>query len=210
MKKLLLFGATGPSGQVLLRQALEAGHSVTAVVRNPDAFQQSHENLELVKGDVLVSSSFQSAVAGKDAVLSTLGVGSSMKATTVYSEGGKNIVEAMRAASVKKFICVTSGGMEEDDPSLGFAYKYIFKPLFSKPYGDMKVLETYLRTVQDMDWVIVRPAQLTDTPRTGVYRISPRFAPEGGVKISRADLADFMLKQIDSNEWVHKTPTLTY
>ena len=94
----------------------------------------------------------------------------------------------------------------------------IYKRVFDKiilcipehSYNNMKKFESYLQSVTDIDWIIVRPSRLIDTPLTGVYRVSARYAPKGGSKISRADLAQFMLKQLNSGEWLRKTPTLTY
>lgn len=208
--KIVIFGASGPTGIHLVQQALEQGHRVTAMIRNPEKFQISHPNLQVQKADALVPSSFENALPGHEVVLSALGIGQSFKDTIIYSESGKNIIDAMRKNGIKRFICITSGGVEDNDPSFGLLYKFIFKPLLRKPYKNMKMLEAYLQDNKDIDWVVVRPSQLTDTPRSGNYRVSAHYAPKGGSKISRADLADFMLKQIASEEWLHKTPTLAY
>jgi putative NADH-flavin reductase len=208
--KLAIFGASGPTGKLVVQQALEQGHRVTAFVRSPEKFTQSHSDLTVIKADALSPSTFENHLKGHDVVLSALGIGQSFKDTALYSESGKNIIEAMRKSGVNKFICLTSGGVEDDDPSFEFIYKLIFKRLLRKPYNNMKKLESYLQSVNDIDWIIVRPSRLVDTPLTGVYRVSARYAPKGGSKISRADLAQFMLKQLNSNEWLRKTPTLTY
>jgi putative NADH-flavin reductase len=207
---IAIFGASGPTGKVLVRQALDQGHNVTAFVRSPETFSFTHAALRPVKADALVASTFEEHLQGHHAVLSALGVGQSFGSTTIYSESGRNIVEAMRKHGVGRFICLTSGGVEDGDPAFGLVYKLVFKRLFRKPYNDMKMLEAYLQSVKDIAWSIVRPTQLTDAPPTGTYRVSPRYAPAGGVQISRGDLAQFMLAQIDSQEWVHKTPTLAY
>ncbi|MDP2207552.1 MAG: SDR family oxidoreductase [Bacteroidota bacterium] len=208
--KIAVFGASGPTGKLVVQQALEKGYKVTAFVRNPENFTQSHSDLTVIKADALVPSTFENNLKGHDVVLSALGIGQSFKDTSLYSESGKYIIEAMRKGGVKKFICLTSGGVEDDDPSFEFIYKLIFKRLLRKPYNDMKKLESYLQSVSEIDWIIVRPSQLIDKPLTGIYRVSARYAPKGGSKISRADLAHFMLKQLNSNEWLRKTPTLTY
>jgi putative NADH-flavin reductase len=208
--KIALFGASGPTGVLVVQQALEKGHLVTAFVRSPEKFTQSHPDLTVIKADVLLPSTFENKLKGHDIVISTLGIGQSFKDTTLYSESGKNIIEAMRKSGVKKFICLTSGGVEDDDPSFEFIYKLVFKRLLRKPYNNMKKLESYLQSVSDIDWIVIRPSRLIDTPLTGIYRVSPRYAPKGGSKISRADLAQFILKQLNSNEWLRKTPTITY
>jgi putative NADH-flavin reductase len=128
----------------------------------------------------------------------------------VYSEGGRNIIEAMQRHSIRRFIGIGSGGVEHDDPAFGFAYKYFFKPLLlQRAYDDIVRFEAYLRTTP-VEWVFVRPAALTDEPQTGTYRVSPRYAPPKGTNISRADLAGFMLKQLSSTEYLRQIPTLAY
>ncbi|RPJ75467.1 MAG: SDR family oxidoreductase [Alphaproteobacteria bacterium] len=208
--KVAIFGASGPTGKLAVQQALAQGHQVTAFVRNPEKFTQSHPGLTVIKADALIPSTFENYLKGHDVVLSALGIGQSFKDTSLYSESGKNIIEAMRKSRVHKFICLTSGGVEDDDPSFEFVYKLIFRRLLRKPYDNMKKLESYLQSVNDIDWIIVRPSRLTDTPLTGIYRVSPRYAPKGGSKISRTDIAQFMLNQLNSTEWLRKTPTLTY
>lgn len=210
--KLLIIGGTGGTGEQLIHQGLDQGHIVTALVRNPGAFAIKHERLTIVQGDVLNMGSLVRAVAGQDAVLSALGVKGfgGFRRITLYSEGGRNIIQAMERQGVRRFVCVTSGGVEDKDPSFGLVYKLIFKPLLlQNAYNDMKRFEAAVRA-STLDWVIVRPAQLTDAPKTGIYRVSPRFAPPDGTQISRADLADFMLKQLTDTQYIHGTPTLAY
>lgn len=210
--QILMIGGTGGTGQQLIRQALDQGHKVTALARNPNALAINHEHLTIAQGDVLNMDALARAVAGQEAVLSALGVKGfgGFRRITLYSEGGRNIIRTMEQQGVKRFICVTSGGVEDQDPSFGLVYKLIFKPLLlQNAYNDMKRFEAEVRA-SALDWVVVRPTQLTDEPRTGVYRISPRFAPPGGTQISRADLADFMLKQLSDTQYVHGTPTLAY
>ncbi|MCE7980061.1 MAG: NAD-dependent epimerase/dehydratase family protein [Caldilinea sp. CFX5] len=209
--QILIIGGTGGTGQQLIRQALEQGHKVTALARNPSAFAINHARLTIAQGDVLNVDSLAQAVAGQDAVLSALGVKGfgGFRQITLYSEGGRNIIRAQEQQGVRRFICVTSGGVEDNDPGFGLIYKLIFKPLLQNAYNDMKRFEVEVRA-SSLDWVIVRPTQLTDASKTGNYRVSPRFAPPGGTQISRADLADFMLKQLTDTHYVHGTPTLAY
>jgi putative NADH-flavin reductase len=210
--QILIIGGTGGTGQQLIRQALDQEHQVTALARNPSAFAINHARLTISQGDVLNVDSLARAVAGQDAILSALGVKGfgGFRRITLYSEGGRNIIRTMEQQGVKRFICVTSGGVDDKDPSFGLVYKLIFKPLLlQNAYNDMKRFEAEVRA-SSLDWVIVRPAQLTDAPKTGAYRVSLRFAPPGGAKIARADLADFMLKQLTDTHYVHGTPTLAY
>lgn len=207
---LVIFGATGPTGQQLVQQALGQGHQVTAVARTPNKLILQHERLRVVQGDALDPASVDRAVQGAEVVLSALGVGRQLGATTVYSEGGRNILGAMQRHGIWRFIGIGSGGVEQGDPSFGFFYKYIIKPLLLKrAYDDMARFEAYLKT-SALEWIFVRPTALTDGPKTGTYRVSPRYAPPKGTTIARADLADFMLKQLQSDEYLGQTPTLAY
>lgn len=206
---IAIFGASGPTGILLVQQALEQEHQVTALVRNPDKLTLTHPNLKIVKGDVFSGPSFENILSGQDIVLSALGA-TQMGATTIYTEGGKNIIEAMRKNNVKRFICMTSAGVEEQDPSFPFIYKLMIKPMLRKIYADAIVFEKQLQSIKDIDWTIVRPTALNNKPITRNYRVSPRFSPKGGAKISRADVAHFIMEEVNQNKWIGKTPTLAY
>jgi len=211
--KVFLFGATGATGQLLLQNLLQAEHCVTALVRNPDAFIAIHNPLlSLVKGDVFRPETFAEALSGCDVVISTLGTGNSTRPTTIYSEGGQNILAEMRRAGVKKLITLTSGGVQDDDPVIqkSFFYRYVGLWWLRHVYRDMKRWEALLNQTTDVDWVCIRPTYLRHGAFTGQYRVRDTYAPEGGWKISRADLADFITKQITDNQFVHKKPVVAY
>ena len=210
--KVFLFGATGPTGQIILENLLKDGHQVTALARNIQKITVKHSLLTIVQGDVYQHASYQEAMSGCDIVVSALGTGKSRKPTTIYSEGGKNILTAMRNKGVKKLITITSGGVQKDDPGIqkSFFYKYFGMRLFRHIYRDMTEWENILEQSMDIDWIIVRPTYLRNSGRTGNYRIRKGFSPEKGWKISRADLADFITKQVTSDEYIHQKPTIAY
>lgn len=208
--KLLIFGATGGTGRELVAQALEQGHVVAAFARNPAALSLNHPHLRVVKGDVLDHDSVESAIKGQDAVLSALGTRVLTK-STILSEGTKNIITAMEKLGVRRFICESSLGVGDSRGQLGFLYGYILIPLFLRNiFADKEIQERYIRQSK-LDWVIVRPAVLTNGPRTEGYRSGFGVADKSiKGKISRADVADFMLKQLTDKRFVHKTPGLSY
>jgi putative NADH-flavin reductase len=212
--KLLILGASGPTGIELVKQALAQGDEVTALVRDPSKLKIQDPKLEVRKGNVFDQETVDTAVAGKDAVISALGSPWGLTGaphTTVYSDSAKVLVLAMRKHGVKRLVYCTSGGVEDHDPNAAWFYEHIIKPmLLQKAYDDMKIGEAVLWGLTDIEWVIVRPTQLVDKPKTEKFRAMPRFAPEHGTQISRADLAFFMLEQTRKNDWVHKTPTLAY
>lgn len=211
--KLLIFGATGGTGRELVSQALRQGHSVTAFVRNPSLVQTQHPRLTVVKGDVLDYKTIEPAVAGHDAVLSTIGMPAN-KTGTLRSEGTRNIIRAMEKEGLKRFICQTSLGYGDSREVLRrtpFVFKYIIVPfILKKGFADHALQETYIKG-SGLDWVIIRPGNLTDGGLTGHYRYG--FAPTDPdiqVKVSRADVADFMLKQLTDSTFIHKTPGISY
>ena len=211
--KLLIFGATGKTGIQLVQQALEQGHQVTAFVRNPANFPLQHDNLKIVKGDVLEPRNVEHSIYGHDAVLSAIGSPAN-KVGTIRSQGTLNIVVAMKKAGVRRFISQASLGYGDSRKTLDrtpFWFKYLIVPfMLRKGFADHALQEEYIKQ-SGLDWVIARPGNLTDGPRTGAYRHG--FAVNDKkikVKISRADVADFMLKQITSDTYLHKTPGLSY
>jgi putative NADH-flavin reductase len=207
---IVLFGATGPTGQQLLRQALEQGHQVTAFARNPFALGLQHERLRPVKGDILDVNSVDSSIAGHDAVLSALGVRKWLR-NTILSDGTRNIIDAMTRHRVRRFICETSLGVADSKADLGRAFKWFFLPVILKSaFEDKEIQERYIKE-SNLDWTIVRPAYLDDGPLTGNYQVWTGRKPAGVAnRISRADVAHFMLKQLVTDTYVKKTPGLSY
>lgn len=210
--RVLVLGATGATGRHLVEQALERGYQVTAVARTPARVAAEHPELTVVQGEALDQASIERVVPGHDAILSALGP-RGMGATTIYSQPARNVLEAMRTRGGRRFICIGSGGVEDDDPSFGFVYKHVVRPLLlRRVYEDVRRMEALLRENLWAEWTVVRPSTLTDEPRTGVYRVSPRYCPPGkkDPTIARADVADFMLGELERREYVHGTPTLAY
>ncbi|MCB9705383.1 MAG: SDR family oxidoreductase [Myxococcales bacterium] len=207
--KLVIFGANGPVGVLLTQAALDEGHTVTAVTRRPDAFPIASERLKVVRGDVFNEAEVKEAVAGQDAVLSTFGVPYTREPVTVYSVGITKILAAMRSAKVRRLVAVTSGGTNpRRDLSEGLIWSLIIKPFFGKTlYADMRRMEEIV-FASDVDWTIVRPARLVDTPTVTSYRYAETYVMPGLSKTSRRDLADFMLRHVASDELVGKAVAL--
>jgi putative NADH-flavin reductase len=208
--KLVIFGATGSIGRQLVQQALEQGHDATAFVRNPTKFGIQHANLTIVQGDVLNSAEMELAVKGQEAVLCTLGSGQK-RSGTVRSEGTKQIIQAMEKTGVHRLICQTTLGVGDSQGNLDFFWKYIMFGLLLRPVlADHALQETYVQQ-SHLDWTIVRPGAFMAGDRTGNYRHGfPGTDKTLKLKISRADVADFMLKQLTDNSYLHQTPGLSY
>jgi len=207
--ELQIIGATGTTGREVVKQALSLGHRVTAFSRNPEPLRQiRHHNLQLMSGDVMDAISVEKAVRGKDAVLSTLGAG---RKGTIRSEGTRHVIEAMQKNKVRRFICQTTLGAGDSRVHLNFFWKHImFGLMLREAYRDHEVQERYIMN-SNLDWTIVRPAALTDGPATGQYRHGFGEEERGlKLKVSRQDVALFMLMQLSSEQYVHQAPGLSY
>ena len=206
--KLLVFGATGSVGRQLVDQALEQGHTVTEFTRDTTKIDIKDDKLRVAQGDVMDPASVARAVQGHEAVLCSLGAG---RKGTVRSEGTRNIINAMEKAGVRRFICQSTLGAGDSRSNLNVFWKYIMFGMLLRPmYADHGRQENYVKQSR-LDWTIVRPGAFTDGERTGQYRYGfPATDKTTELKISRADVADFMLKQLADDGYVHKTPGLSY
>jgi len=208
--KLLVFGATGGTGRELLKQALDQGHDVAAYARNPAKIDDiKHEKLQVIQGDVLDQAAVERAVEGQEAVLAAIGAGA--KRTNLREKGTRNIVEAMQKKGVRRFICQSSFGVGESRDELPFFTKYIVVSVFLRhAFADHERQEVVVKQ-SSLDWTIVRPPYLMEGSRTGAYQhgLTTKDMRIDG-KISRADVADFMLKQVTDNTYLHQTPWVSY
>jgi putative NADH-flavin reductase len=192
--RLVVFGATRGSGRHAVEQALEAGHEVTAVARRPEAIALRHPRLRVVQGDVLDPASTAAAIAGQDAVLSTVGP-KGPGATTLYSEGVGNLVRGMRLAGVRRLVCVSAIGV---DAKSHIAFPQILmlpflRILLRGLWADALKMETALGHETGLDWTVVRAPMLTSGPRTGRYRTRLNGYVGRAGRINRADLAEYLL-----------------
>ncbi len=208
--KLLIFGATGSIGRQVVEQALEQGHTVTAFARTPAKLDIEHPNLKFFQGDVMNFSSVEQAVRGQEAVVCTLGSGKKLTGT-IRSEGTRQIIQAMEQAGIRRFICQSTLGTGESWGNLNFYWKYImFGFLLRKVFVDHERQERYVQQ-SNLDWTIVRPGAFVDGNRTGQYRHGFSSNDKTSqLKITRADVADFILKQLTDDTYLGKTPSLSY
>lgn len=209
--KVLVFGASGGTGRELVKQALAQKHAVIAYVRDQARFDIKHADLRVVVGDVKDYASVEGAVRGQDAVLSALGAASPLKRNPTLTEGVRNIIRAMEQAGVRRFIYVSFLGVSDSRDQMGFLGQHIIAPfVLHKPTADHEVKEGLIKESR-LDWTIVRPPKLTSGPRTGVYRSGERVEPKSVLpSISRADVADFMLKQLVDDAYLRKAPSVMY
>ncbi|MEH2276048.1 MAG: SDR family oxidoreductase [Nostoc sp.] len=208
--RILVIGATGPTGQQIVEQGLAQGHEVTALVRNPDKFEMQHNSLQIVKGDILDSASLD-AVQQQNAVISSLGTKKiSLESVTLFSEGTEKLLQAMKRHSVKRLICITGLGAGDSKGHGDLLYDKLILPLILKRiYDDKDRQEAEIRQ-SNLDWVIVRPGILTNDPAKGNYRVLTDLTGVTAGKISRADVADFVLQQLTSDRYLNQTPLICY
>lgn len=207
---LSIFGASGRTGVPLVEQALAAGHSVKAFVRDPAKLKLEHEKLELIQGDATNEADVAKAVKGADVVLSTIGhTKSSVK--NVQTVATDNIIRAMREHDVKRFISLTGAGVKDphDEPKVVDRIFGFMLATFAKDVIQDAERHAELIRSSGLDYVIVRGPRLTDGPHTGDYKVG-YVGKESGTQASRADVADFMLKQVDDDSWLGKAPIVSY
>ena len=198
--KIIVFGATGSVGIEIVKQALEKGFEVTAFVRNPLKMAHlKHVRLNIFQGDILNQSSVEKAMQHQQAVLCAIGDG---RAGKVRAEGTKNIITAMNKLGINRLICQTTLGLGSSYGNLNFFWEYIMFGFFlKKAFKDHKFQEDHLFNC-NLDYTIVRPSALTDGPITNNYIIGFDGQYKNlSLKISRADVADFMLNQFENNEY---------
>ncbi len=209
--KLLIIGGTGGTGNELIKQALESGHIVSALIRNPKNLKIEHPNLKIIEGNVLDFDKVKMAVSGQDAVISFLGHKGFFIKTTILSEGTKNIIQAMEIQNVKRFICITSLGVNDSRFKLGLYYTLFVIPFIIFFYFWDKSKQEKLVQSSKLDWTIVRPGQLTNGKKIGKYKHGLNVGNYILTKmISRADVAHFILSQLNDKTYVHQTPGITY
>jgi len=208
---VLIIGASRGIGLETVKAALKAGHSVRALARSARRIPVEHPKLKKIAGDALDMAIVKGALTGIDAVIQSLGVSVGpeivFEPTRLFSKATQVLVTAMEQAQVKRLICLTGFGSGDSRGHGGFLYNVAFHLLMGRIYDDKDVQERIVRRSK-LDWVIVRPVILTNGPRTNAYRAlaDPRSWTCGF--ISRVDVADFLVKQIDDDAFLHKTPVL--
>ena len=209
--KVVIFGSTGTIGKHLVEQSLEQGHQVLAFCRNAEKLNLfTNPNLKIKEGDVFNPEDVSSAIKNQEIVIVALGSGKSRK-SVVRSEGTKNIITAMKSNGVNRLICQSTLGTYESNQNLNFFWKYMMFGWYLKQiFLDHELQERYVQN-SDLNWTIVRPGAFTDGEKTENYKHGFSANTKSlKLKISRADVADFILKQVADTHYLYKTPGLSY
>lgn len=204
--KLLVLGATGPTGRELVSQALAQGHEVTAFARRPEAVTQG---VRVVQGDAMRDPySVAEALKGQEAVVSALGLGKVLFPNRFTERSIGNIVPAMERAGVKRIVWMSSFGVGDTARQAPLPMRLAYSTLLHAVFADKEVGEAELRR-STLDWTIVYPTTLTDGPTTGTCRAGEELKLEGLPSISRADVAHFMLREVVENAYVRRRVLLS-
>ncbi|MFM0502125.1 NAD(P)-dependent oxidoreductase [Paraburkholderia caffeinilytica] len=203
--KLGIFGASGATGRHLVEQAVAAGHEVTAIVRTADALSSGVPNLKRVVAGFDQPDALKQAVSGQDVIISVLGVRKGGP-TTVCTDGATSILNAMKAANVRRFVALSAyGATETKDASLFIKF---VRTVIADKMRDKDQMEAVIRR-SGVDWTLVRPPALTNGRRTGEYRFGADLKVGALGRISRADVADFILRQAISGVFIGKALTVS-
>jgi putative NADH-flavin reductase len=202
--RLLVLGATGRTGSHLLDRGLADGHEVTAFARRPSVLARYGSRIRVVQGDIAVASSVNRAIPGQDAVLSALG-SPTLRPNTVLSDGIRHVLAAMKDHEVPRLLAMSALGVGETSGQVGPVYNLVLIPLLLRnTFLEKERMEAYIKAA-DVEWTIVRPGALTSGPARGRYRTAladvrpPRFP-----RISRADVAAFMLAEVHQRRYVRQ------
>lgn len=205
--RVLIIGATGGTGRQLVKQALERGYEVTALVRDPSRLEVVHPRLTAIQGDVLDEGSVEAAMRGQEAVLSALGHKRYFYPTRILSEGTRNILRSMATHGVSRLVCETSLGIGDSAGRMGLYYTLFVIPLILPFYFWDKTRQERMIARSDVEWVIVRPGVLTNGDKRGRFRHGRHVGSFVlTVRISRVDVADFMLNQLASDTYLRTAP----
>lgn len=207
--KVLVIGGTRGVGKAVVLAAHFAGHTLTVMARHAAGFASSVSGVRMMMGDAADATDVDRATAGQDAVVWTVGVGPSRRPVQVFSRGTQFLLAAMARHHVRRLICVTGIGAGDSKGHGGFLYDRILRPVFMKSiYEDKDRQEAQIRD-SALDWTIVRPAALTNGPATGLYQTLTSMHESRARRLSRADVAEFIVANLAAPEYVRQTVLLT-
>ena len=209
--KLVIFGATGRIGGHLMNWAIDAGHDVHALARNPRA-PRPRDGLTMTGGDVLDPVTVAGVISGADAVLSALGPRGldGFRQAELLAPAASNIIDGMHKTGAHRLVSVSAAGaFVTGDPDMSWLVKQILPRIFARAFADVRRMEQVVRD-SDLDWTLVRPTRLVNDPGKGEYRVRADYPPPGGRTIARADVAHFIGAAVTSATCIRQSPALAY
>jgi putative NADH-flavin reductase len=207
--RVLIIGASKGIGLDTTRQALDAGHNVRALARSATAIAISNPSLEKMRGNALKTEDLEAALVGVDVVIQTLGVGLGelFRPVHLFTDATRVLIQAMKSQGIKRLICVTGFGAGDSRASISCLQRLPFQIVFGRAYDDKSLQEKLIKE-SELDWTIARPGVLTSGPRTGHYQILSEASQWRNGIISRADVAEFLIRQIGDQTYIRKAPVL--
>ena len=199
--KILVIGAAGKTGKAVVEEAVAAGHQVTAFVREADEYKGA--NVRVIEGDATDSAVINEAVFGQDAVLDAIGGTTPYKTTTLETSAARTIIDSMQRNGVRRLVVTSMLGEGESKANASLYERLLVSTFLRGADKDKAAMESTVEA-SGLDWVILRPALLSDDPATGDVRVFSAESGEKAHKITRADLAAFMIAQLSSNEHLHQ------
>lgn len=208
--KILVLGATGATGRLIVNQAVARGYDVTVLVRSAEKASDI-TGAKLIVGDARDETALRAALKGREAVVSALGTPvSPFREVTLLSTATRALVSAMKAEQVSRLVCITGMGAGDSAGHGGFvADNVIFPLLLKKVYTDKDRQEAIVKD-SGLDWVLVRPSILNNKPGRGSVRALTDLSGFHGGSIAREDVATFVLDQVRADTWLHRSPLITW
>lgn len=208
--KIVIFGATGGTGKQLVEQALALGHHVVAYARNPSKLNINHEQLKVIQGELADETLIESAVTGADAVISVLGPRGGSKNKPI-TQGIQNIITAMKKQNVRRLVITSTLSAKDPNDPLNFKTKTLVNLVKLTMHDAYEDIVSAAETVRnsELDWTIVRLTMLNNNPKSGKVKAGYVGKGEVGTWISRADVAAFLLKQVEDTEYLRQAPAIS-
>ncbi|MFF5960891.1 NAD(P)-dependent oxidoreductase [Streptomyces luteogriseus] len=206
--KLLILGATGPTGRHVIDLAVRSGDSVTAFVRNQAALGDLAERVTPVTGDATSHRDLAAAAAGHDALVSALGRGNSVRADGLFTRASAAVIGAAGEVGVSRLVWLSSFGVGDTFHWSSTTQKLIYSTLLRSIYADKEIADESIRS-SGLDWTVVYPTRLTHGPAMGTYRADGRLPMKGNPTISRADVAAFMHQAAHGSEWINRAAVIS-
>lgn len=203
--KVLVFGAAGKTGMAVVAQAVAAGHEVTAFVH--EAEEKKFPNVRIVEGDATNRADVDAALHGQDAVIDTIGGKTPYKETTLEASAASTIIESMRQNKVRRLVATSMIGEGESESNATIWERLLLSTMLRGTTKDKAEMESEVKS-SGLDWIILRPAILNDDPATGNVRVFDIKTGEKAHKITRADLASFIIAQLSDSQYLRQAVTV--
>lgn len=206
--KVLLLGATGPTGHFALKKLLDLGDEVTVLVRTPDKLKALKSKVHIVNGDVRNLDDVERAVKGQEAIVAALGRGKSTKADNLFTDAAKTVCQAADKNGVKRLVWLSSFGVGDTINDATSFQRFMYKTMLKNIYTNKAASELIIRQ-SDLDWTLVYPSALMNGEATGKYKAAEHIKMQGAPRINRADVGEFLATEAHDNHWICRNVELT-